>query len=217
MVANETSPFDLNHAKLRPFPHQTGSPAVVGEQLIAQGFLLKALSFLPPKARLLEFGPGWGNTTLHFLQLGYSVKAVEIDEKFVELVRHRGAAFADQLDVVQGDMLSFTTADSFDAAIFFECFHHCADHVQLIRQVKQMLRPGGVLVLASEPIGKYPYPWGVRLDGQSLWAMRRYGWLELGFETSYLFGVLEKEGFRVERRREPSLGTIADVVLATRK
>jgi hypothetical protein len=44
--------------------------------------------------------------------------------------------------------------------------------------------------------------------------MRRYGWLELGFDTAHLFGLLKQEGFEVERRSEPRLGLVADVVLA---
>jgi 2-polyprenyl-3-methyl-5-hydroxy-6-metoxy-1,4-benzoquinol methylase len=214
-VQNELSPFDLPQALRSPFPYQTGSPAVVGEQLIAQGFIFRSMP-LPPPGHVLEFGPGWGNTTLNFLQLGYRVTAVEIDPKFVELVRARCAQFSEHLTVVQGDMLSFRSRQPFDAVVFFESFHHCADHVQLLRNVREMLRPGGVLVLASEPVMKLPYPWGVRLDGMSLWSMRRYGWLELGFDNGYFLELLRREGWEVERRSEPALGQIADVILARR-
>lgn len=211
-LANEASPFDLEAAKRSPFPYQTGLPEVIGEQLIAQGFLIQTMG-LPPGSTVLEFGPGPGNTTLQFLQSGYRVTAVEIDEKFVEVIRHRCDGKG-ELTVVHSDMLSFRSADKFDAVVFFECFHHCADHVQLLRNVRGLLEPGGQLVLASEPIADFPDPWGVRLDGGSLWSMRRYGWLELGFDTEYLFSHLRNEGWNVTRRREPILGTIADVVIA---
>lgn len=211
-LANEASPFDLEAARRSPFPYQTGLPEVIGEQLIAQGFLIRAMG-LAPGSSVLEFGPGWGNTTLQFLQAGYRVTAVEIDEKFVELIHHRCDSIG-ELTVVHSDMLSFRSEERFDAVVFFEAFHHCADHVQLLRNVRGLLKPAGQLVLASEPIADFPYPWGVRLDGGSLWSMRRYGWLELGFDTDYLFSHLRREGWEVTRRREPALGTIADVVVA---
>jgi len=210
---NEQSPFDLEEAIRTPFPYQTRSPEVVGDQLIAQGCLIKALPVKPP-ADLLEFGPGWGNTTLHFVQMGYRVTAVELDDKFCELVRRRCSAFADQLSVVQGDMLAYRTEAKFDVVVFFESFHHCADHVQMLRNVRELLRPGGAVLFASEPVADFPYPWGVRLDGESLWAMRRYGWLELGFDRAYFFRLLRREGFRAQRIHNPSLGHISEIIVA---
>ena len=185
----------------------------MGEQLIAQGFLIKTMN-LPTGAKVLEFGPGWGNTTLQFVQLGYQVTAVEIEANFIELIRHRCAGYTPTL--VQSDMLAFETSERFDAVVFFESFHHCADHRRLLRQVKHLLAPGGMLVLASEPIADFPQPWGLRLDGQSLWATRRHGWLELGFDSAYLLGHFEDEGWKVTRTAEPALGSMADVIIARR-
>lgn len=195
-VDNEHSPFEVDAAVRDPFPYGTHSPTVVGDQLVAQGRLVRALP-VPPPASLLEFGPGWGNTTLHFVQMGYAVTAVEIDPKFCELLRRRCAAHAERLEVVQGDMLAFRSGARFDAVVFFESFHHCPDPVQLLRNCRGLLNVGGSIVFAGEPITDFPYPWGVRLDGESLWAMRRYGWLELGFDRRYFLGLLEREGFSV--------------------
>ncbi len=69
-------------------------------------------------------------------------------------------------------------------------------------------------MFASEPVTKLPYPWGVRLDGESLWAMRRYGWLELGFDRTYFLRLLRREGFRVHRIHNPSLGDISQIIVA---
>jgi SAM-dependent methyltransferase len=113
-------------------------------------------------------------------------------------------------------MLGFRSDEKFDLVLFFESFHHCDDHVQLLRNVKEMLRPGGHLLLASEPIEERVHHWGVRLDGGSVWAMREHGWLELGFTSRYLSGLLKREGWSVERRREPAIGSIADILIATK-
>ena len=212
-IGNELSPFDLEHAKQHPFPYQTGSPTVVGEQLIAQGFLLKALPVRPP-AHLVEFGAGWGNTTLHFLELGFRVTAVEVDPQFAELLRYRGAKHGERLEVVLSDMAAYTPPQPVDAVVFFESFHHCADHVSMLRNLRGALKPGGALVLAGEPIGSFPFPWGVRLDGQSLWSMRKYGWLELGFDERYFFDLLAREGWTWERFQNAELGVLSDVIVA---
>jgi SAM-dependent methyltransferase len=163
---------------------------------------------------VLEFGAGWGNTTLHFLELGFTVTAVEVDPQFAELIRHRGEKHAERLTVHVSDMLAYESPERVDAVVFFESFHHCADHVEMLRKVKRLLAPGGALVLASEPVGAFPYPWGVRLDGQSLWSTRKYGWLELGFDERYFYDLLAREGFRWERTQNAELGVLSDVIVA---
>lgn len=73
------------------------------------------------------------------------------------------------------------------AAVFFECFHHCDDHRRLLRALHRAVQPGGCVVFAAEPIAPdYPVPWGVRMDGEALWAIHNFGWLELGFRDDYL-------------------------------
>ena len=58
-----------------------------------------------------------------------------------------------------------------------------------------------------------PYPWGPRLDGESLRAIRRFGWMEVGFDEAYLFELLERVGFAWERRRSAE-SHWADVIVA---
>ena len=50
---------------------------------MAIGFLLRAMA-LPPGARVLEFGPGWGHTSLMLAQLGHRVTVVDIEARFCE-------------------------------------------------------------------------------------------------------------------------------------
>ena len=138
-TAHEASPFDLATARQRPFPYQTGSLALVGRDLVARGHLLECLAGAEALARggavpapgkplrVVEFGPGWGNLTADLVATGLDVTAVELDEKFCQLIAHRCAG-PGQVAVVQGDMLGFVPDEPFDAAVFFESFHHCADH-----------------------------------------------------------------------------------------
>ena len=51
----------------------------------------------------------------------------------------------------------------------------------------------GAIVFAAEPIiDDFYCPWGVRLDGQSAWSIRKFGWLELGFRTDYFRKTLDR-------------------------
>ena len=72
-TANEVTAFDIEAALRRPFPFSTGSSVTTGEQLMAVGWLIRAMA-LPPGSRIVEFGPGWGNTTLALARLGHHVR-----------------------------------------------------------------------------------------------------------------------------------------------
>lgn len=205
--------FDFEQVKRQPFPYSTGSPTVVGEQLIAQGFLIRAMN-LQPGAKIVEFGPGWGNTTLHLAQMGYRVTAVEVGENFVELIRHRARALGVEIELINQDMATFQTSEQYDACLFFESFHHCADHLGLLRNLYAMTTRDGLIAFAAEPIADFPFPWGfVRTDGLTLWSIRRHGWYELGFDTSYFFRTLLLYGWLPERHTS-DVAHSADVIIA---
>jgi SAM-dependent methyltransferase len=210
---NEHSPFDVHGALVRPYPHCTGSPTVLGEELMARGFIIKALGLAPP-ARVVEFGSGWGNLTLDLARVGFDVTAVEIEPRFCALIEERGRELPN-LRVIQSGMLDFRADAPFDGAIFYEAFHHCADHLAMLERLHSLVRPGGRVLFAAEPVAPMAYPWGPRLDGYSLWSTRTYGWLELGFDEDYFAAALARTGWTATRRRDPASSPLADVVVAT--
>ena len=214
---HEASPFDLAVALERPFPYQTGSLALVGRDLVARGHLLECLAeAMPPQAgprRVVEFGPGWGNLTRDLVATGLDVTAVELDDKFCELIAHRCDG-PGRVTVAQGDMLGFATDEPYDAAVFFESFHHCADHVAMLRRLHDIVRPGGAVLFASEPIQNLHYSWGPRLDGLSVWSSRTYGWLELGFDCVYFDAALARTGWSAKWCRLGVGASETDVLVA---
>ncbi len=198
--ANEVTTFDWRTAWRRPFPFYTGSPATAGNHLGAMAFLFRTLD-LAPGARVLEFGPGWGNTTVALTQLGMRVTAIDIEARFCEVIRARAAHEQLAIEVVEGDFFAAETiAEPFDAVIFFECFHHCDDHLRLLRALRRAVRPGGRVYFGAEPVIRhYPVPWGLRVDPEALWAIRRMGWLELGFDEAYFQAALARSGWTASR------------------
>ena len=215
-TAHESSPFDLPAALVRPFPYQSGSLAIVGRDLVARGHLLSCLAEATahgPIERIVEFGPGWGNLTADLVATGLDVTAVELDQKFCSLIGHRCDG-PGRLSVVQGDMLDFATDEPFDAAVFFESFHHCADHLAMLQRLHDVVRPGGAVLFAAEPVQRMDYPWGPRLDGLSVWSSRTHGWLELGFDVAYFDAALVRTGWAGRRVRLGAAMGEPDVIVA---
>jgi len=210
-VKNEVSTFDVEQAVAKPFPYCTESAETVGHQLIAIGHLIKHLA-LKPYSRVLEFGPGWGNTTIALARMGHDVTAIEIESNFVNLIRERASRNGVKVTVIQGDFFDCQALDrQFDAVLFYECFHHCADHRALIPILNSIVAPGGAIMFAAEPISEeFPLQWGLRLDGESLWAIRRNGLMELGFKESYFRKLMADNGWmlRLELSAETPWGAV---------
>lgn len=110
-------------------------------------------------------------------------------------------------------MLDFTTNVKYDAAVFFECFHHCANHLQLLKNLQNLITDEGLIAFAAEPVTDFPFPWGLRLDGMSIWSIRKFGWLENGFDTSYFMRTLLMLGWTPKRYRSDA-SPLADVIIA---
>jgi 2-polyprenyl-3-methyl-5-hydroxy-6-metoxy-1,4-benzoquinol methylase len=193
---NERTTFDLERAVLRPFPFSTGSCATTGDYLVAFGHLLKNLN-IRPGARVADMGPGWAVTTAMLGSMNFDVTAIEVDPQFCELTRRRTAAFP-SVRTVQTDFLGIERQSGiFDAVIFFECFHHCLDHVELLRVLHRKTAPDGVLIFGGEPISPhYTFPWGLRPDGMAIWSVRKFGWLELGLSEAYFLEALKRTGWQ---------------------
>lgn len=219
-TAHEASPFDLERALTRPFPYESGSLKLVGRDLAARGHILDTLAkvlptpddFVPP--RVVEFGAGWGNLTADLVATGLDVTAVELDPKFCTLIAQRCAGGPGKITVHEGDMLGFATDHPFDAAVFYESFHHCADHLALLHRLHRIIRPDGAILFAAEPVQRLAYPWGPRLDGLSVWSSRTYGWLELGFDRRYFDAALARTGWTGRRVGSAARHSETDVIVA---
>lgn len=198
--SNEFTSFDVARYTDVPFPYATQSGTTVGNYLMGVGHLIRTLD-LPPTSRVLEFGPGWGATTLALAQMGHQVTAIDIGQNFVDLLNARATRMNTQIEAIVGDFSMIGELDgSYDAVLFFECFHHCANHLDLVAGLNRVVAPGGSAIFAAEPISKtMPVPWGLRMDGEALWAIRTNGWLELGFRRSYFLQTLKRYGWEAER------------------
>ncbi len=185
-------------ARQRPFPYYTRNTTIVGEQLMAMGFLIRTLN-LPPGGRILELGPGLGRLTAELARMDFRITAVDVNSQFVDFLREESRRIGFRLEVVCAPMLTYRTAERFDRVVFYESFHHCDDPAAMVARFDELVAPGGCVVFGGEPIeDNFPMPWGVRRDGRSLWAIRQFGWLELGFRTDYFLELLDRHGWQAQ-------------------
>ncbi|GAB2921254.1 hypothetical protein GCM10027093_70090 [Paraburkholderia jirisanensis] len=207
-LQNESIPFDVDEAVNQPYPYNIGGTLTVGTQYLAIGSILRAMD-LPRGSRVIEFGAGWGNTSIALAKAGLDVTVVDLEPRFCDLITRRAAKEGVSINAVNADFLWAETygGPPFDAVLFFECFHHCHDHLRLLRALHKMVRPNGRVFFAGEPISDaLPMPWGVRLSGEALWATRNHGWLELGFSVQYFEQALCLTGW--QGKLKPSSDTI---------
>lgn len=210
-IENEETSYLSGDAGALPFPYYTESWKTVSDHVVMLGLIIKTLA-LPARASILEFGPGWGNTVLALAQMGYRVTAVDIEQRFLDIIAHRCRDLATPPRLLRRDFLQVAELDErFDAILFYESFHHCSDHQALLARLPDLLNPGGKVVFAAEPIHDHlSMPWGLRLDGMSVWSTRCFGWLELGFTETYFREALKRAGLSVEKLDYPvtDLGTL---------
>lgn len=213
-VANEHIDFPVDPN--RPFPYYTESPQTVGHQMMGIGFIITAMN-LQPGSSVLDLGAGWGNTTIALARMGYDLMAVDVNESFANLIKQRAKALSLTIESVTGTFLDVDKLGrTFDAVLFYESFHHCSNHRELLSKLVDVLKPGGKLFFASEPItDSFPVPWGIRMDGESLWAIRHNGWFELGFQESYFVRTLLRHGWLAVIHTSPA-SHLAAVLEATR-
>jgi SAM-dependent methyltransferase len=199
-------PYEIplaDHIDPSPYPFNTGNGELIGGHLIEMGHLMRALFRAQPGAghTLLEYGCGTGITTAFLAAARYQVTAVDINADALRIV---DAIAADRRLTVRthngvfGDVP--VEGERFDIILFYEAFHHSLDFVALLRKLHDRLAPGGILVFAGEPIYRtFPKPWGLRLDGASLWEIRTKGWLELGFREDFFRDVLAHTGWHCDK------------------
>ncbi len=210
---DEKIPIDPIARAKRPSIYSTGGSRHLGMFLEAFGQILQAAD-LPAHARVLEYGPGDGQLSLHIARMGCDVTVVDIEPKNLLAVTRQAEMLGASVTAIEADFCAAPLAGVFDVVIFFETFHHAINHADLLHIIRHHLSPAGRIIFAGEPIipaGDYwadtvPFPWGLRLDALSLCAGRTYGWMELGFQETYFYELLDRTGFRCEKRTSASNG-----------
>ena len=193
----------------RLYPFVSGDMGFISRYMMGVWHLLSLLEGLPNR-KIVEYGVGWGNTTLAMIQAGFSVLAVDIDPKWLGLLKLRadGLGLSDYLRTFHGQFGDLPAAmDVAGGFVFYECFHHALNHDETLKRVTASLADGGFVLFGGEPILRdFPIDWGLRLDGHSIWAIRRYGWMELAYSEDYFIRLTRRHHLALSRHEAPELG-----------
>ncbi len=195
LATNELLSFDVQSLVHAYSPYASRPPGELALHYLRLAKIIRGAG-LPLGARILDLGCGWGLSSEFLAQLGFQVHAVDLNPQFVALVQQRTRRL--NLDVkVERALFEQVepAAQSVDAALFYESFHHAPDPRPIVRNIAHGLKPGGCLMLAGEPIQEEFWPaWGLRLDALSVYCIRKFGWFESGFSRAYLARLLARHG-----------------------
>ena len=186
------------------YPWQSKSLEVIAQEVAKVAQALRALAAAGMEGKkIIEFGAGWGNLAVPLAKGFQDVTVVDIDPGFIGRLQRICDREHVRIATIESDFTEVVhkTDEKFDAAIFQASFHHCLEFQLLLRQMRdRLLTERGKIFFFSEPIfDNYRFPWGLRYDGESLWAIMCNKWLELGFDRSFFANLLLETGFFLTR------------------
>jgi 2-polyprenyl-3-methyl-5-hydroxy-6-metoxy-1,4-benzoquinol methylase len=173
---------------------------------------------LPEEGRILDVGCGFGLFAAYFgqTQPRRTIIGVDHDARRIALARHVSRTLGLDHEFIAGDARDAQVRGPFDAAYVLDVMHHIPENDQraLLVRLRDMLAPGGVLVLKD--ITTEPH-FGLKFT--ELLDRLMVGWSEpLAYRHHREWGeMLTELGFRVRAVRVPDILPYPHVVIAARK
>lgn len=205
---NELTPSASTDDWLRAIsPYNFSESDFVGEFISTYGLIIKGLQVKSDDS-ILEYGAGTGGISVPLARMGCKVSVVDIEPRYLDIIKKQCDMYKIEIRLKKGLFgENINKSDRYDRILFFESFHHWLDHQKGLRDIGLMLNENGKIYFTGEPVissdsffkDACPFPWGPRLDGLSLHAMREYGWCELGFREDYFIHLLLRNGFTVRK------------------
>jgi SAM-dependent methyltransferase len=191
---HEQTCFDMErHVRaVNPYDHSDATMMGVHLQRLSRAF---SCANVQRGELLLDMGCGWGLSSEVAAYLGLRVQGVDINSYFVDLVNRRARRIGLPISAVQCSFEGYSSPDAVDLVLFYECLHHATDLLMIVKHYADVLRPGGRMILAGEPINDIWWPhWGMRLDPLSVYCIRRFGWFEAGWSMDHILKVIRHAG-----------------------
>jgi 2-polyprenyl-3-methyl-5-hydroxy-6-metoxy-1,4-benzoquinol methylase len=164
-----------------------------------QNEMLKLFQMMNPQkgGLLLEMGCGMGELLDMFGRYGLTVHGIDASNAQCEIARLRLCSQNIPAKIYCSSFYDLENLEEkYDIIIFEAAFHHCGKPMKLLEIIRKKLVGNGKLVFLNEPIANFKKPWGVvRNDGETIYQIRKRGWLELGYSMSFLTEALGRIGF----------------------
>lgn len=149
--------------------------------------LKKIENRLGKKGKLLDVGCALGDCLLMARSLGWKeIEGIELSKYAANFARKRG------LKITQGTLFTHKfKANSYDAITLFDVIEHVSDPIDQLKQIKRLLKPGGIVLMVTPDIGGF-WSWLLR----SGWYHYKPGEHLLYFTQSTISTALQKTGFK---------------------
>ncbi|MDW8031088.1 MAG: class I SAM-dependent methyltransferase [Candidatus Bipolaricaulota bacterium] len=112
---------------------------------------LVSLLGLQPGAKILDLACGPGRFAIPLARRSFRVVGLDICEIYLEQARAKAKEHGLQIEFVHGDMRAIPFESEFDAVInlftSFGYFEREEDHLQVLKEVRKSLKPGGRFLL----------------------------------------------------------------------
>lgn len=196
-ASGELHPLDVQPLLSGPNPTGSHHASDNAEQIRALSALL-ALARLSYHPKVLDMGAGGGLSSEVYAYAGCEVHAVDIDPLFASVARQRAAErnFEISRSILNFDDAKQITGGPYQAAFFYQSFHHCLRPWTLIADLSEKLDASAVIGFTGEPIqDAWWNDWGLRMDQESVYVARRFGWFESGWSAGFIGECFARNGY----------------------
>jgi 2-polyprenyl-3-methyl-5-hydroxy-6-metoxy-1,4-benzoquinol methylase len=195
----ELHPVNISSLLRAPNPLGIWNTSHVSEMVRALTALM-SLSGLGVAAKILDMGAGHGLSSEVFSFCGANVHAIDIDPALSELSRLRSQRLGYELkrSTMNFDDTAEIEDKLYDAAYFFQSFHHCTRPWDLVKILSGKIIDDGIIGFTGEPIQQTWWKhWGIRLDYESVYVARKYGWFESGWSHKFIRDCFERNSMEL--------------------
>ena len=193
--SGELHPVNIAPLLESPNPLGVNKVGFIAEHVRILSSML-SLSCIGSDALVLDMGAGHGVSSETYAFCGCQVHAIDIDPDLSVLATKRANARSLRITrtVMNFDSLTAIQEETYEAAFFFQSLHHALRPWDLIAQLKQKLTHDGVIVFGGEPIQDRWKNWGLRLDQESIYVARKFGWFESGWSRDFINECFKRNG-----------------------
>lgn len=152
--------------------------------------------------KILEMGCGFGELLEVLGRCGcevFGIEASSFNKEYSDAVLKAQKINA---NIIQGSFFDISLFNvEFDIVIFEASFHHCTEPLRLMSILHETTTPDCRVFFYNEPISSnFDRAWGVvRYDGESMYQIRKNGWIEFGYRIDFFSELLSRTGFMLKK------------------
>lgn len=151
-------PRDFWDMRARTYDQTSGGVYAHAYDLTAE----HALRYLEPSHRVLEFACGTGLVTLRLAPRVAHIRGIDISPNMVDIAREKTRGMSN-VEITNTDLFDpCLEPGSFDAVAAFNVLLYLPDLPAALARIRELLKPGGVFLSATDCLGSRPSVMGLK-------------------------------------------------------